>query len=105
MRRGGMRRMQECAGPAGGDLLHALCVFVAFVEMQIAGEEYARLALEHLLLEKARARDLFVVLMARIRVLENPARLGHAEDEARRFVHARRDLLEVLDLRFVEVRT
>src|SRR6187551_1326210 len=98
-----MRGMEERATAARGDLLDALGIFVAFVEMQIAGEEYARLAPEDFLFEKARARELFVARVLRVGIFENPARLWHAEDEARGVVHAGCDLLEVLHLRLVEI--
>ena len=95
--------MQERAGAARGDLLHALCVLVALVEVEIASEEHARLAIEYLLLEVARTRVLRVARLIGIRVLVDPARLGNAEYEACSVVHARRDLLEVLNLRLVEL--
>ena len=100
-----MRGMQERATASRGDLLDAFRVFVALVEVQVAGQKHARLAPEHLLFEEAGARLLFVARVARIGIFENPARLGHAEDEARSVIHARGDLLEVLHLRFVEIGT
>ncbi len=95
--------MQERTAAARRDLLHALTVLVPLVEVQIAREEHARLALEYFFLEEPRARLLFVARVARIRVFEDPARLGHAEDELRTLVHAPGDLLEILHLGLVEI--
>ena len=64
LRRRRVRGMQERAAAARGDLLDSFRVFMPLVEVQIAGEEHARLALEHLLFEETRARQLFVARVA-----------------------------------------
>src|SRR4029079_8080501 len=99
-----MCRVHESAAAAGGDLLDALGILVPLVEMQIAGEEHAHLALENLLFEKPGARFLLVAGMARIGFFQYPARLGNAEEELRWVVHAGGDALEILHLRLVELR-